>query len=298
MKIVDLPDSKAVAEALFYVLDKNQRVVPFKHRPVQELLWKARSKGRRHLVCKARQQGVSTGIEYWFLADAITTIGTHAVVISHDQSETIELLERVHFALNTIQNSPQLIPRHFDSRSELSFPLAHGTLKVKPAGAKVTGRGPTINRLHGSEVAFWDNPVKVLGAILQTVPADGWVYLESTGNGAGGMFYELCMASMRGENEWVFTFFPWTLSPEYACQLDPGEEIILNEEERQIEPEMWVGGERIILSAPTPEQMKWRRKKINELHSVEAFKQEYYQLRGWDKRGVPTKKKLEELRLA
>ena len=268
-------DAKEIAESLFFVLSKEQEVIPFVHTPAQEYLWQALASGPRQLVLKARQQGISTGVDYWFLADCATQVGTHAVVMSHDDDETTELMDRVHFALKNIPDGNEVVPRHYDSKYELSFDLTDSWFKVKTAGAKVSGRGPTINRLHCSEVAFWKNALKVLTGLLQTVPKAALVVLESTGNGAGGLFYDLCIAAMKGLGPWKFNFFPWTISPEYMIALLPGEVIELTEEERAIQPVLWVASVQTILPPPSKEQIKWRRWKIAELRSLEQFKQEY-----------------------
>lgn len=276
MNNVSQLDPVKVAESLFMVLSKQQQIIPYKLNSTQQILMDVRHKGNRQIVLKARQQGISTCIENEFLARCLTRVGQHAVVMSHSVEETTELLERVRFVLDNIENNERIIPRKYDTKHELNFLQTQSTFKVKTAGAKISGRGPTINLLHCSEVAFWDNALKVMTAMFQTVPKTGIIYLESTANGAGGMFYDLCMGAMKGENEWVFNFFPWTLSSEYRTPLLPGEVITYTEEESLIAPVVWRGGVMEQLPRPTPEQIKWRRSKIAELaHNINQFKQEY-----------------------
>ncbi len=84
---------------------------------------------------------------------------------------------------------------------ELAFPLLDSGYKVGTAGTEGVGRSDTIQYFHGSEVAFWPNAEDHMAGVLQAVPnaAGTEVVLESTANGIGGLFYNMCKATERGE---------------------------------------------------------------------------------------------------
>ena len=90
-------------------------------------------------------------------------------------------------------------------------PGLQSTVKVATAKNTATGRSQTINYLHASEVAFWDNPKETFTGLLQCVPhsAKSTVIMESTANGVGDYFYDMWNNAVAGKNEFVPLFFAW-----------------------------------------------------------------------------------------
>jgi hypothetical protein len=73
------------------------------------------------------------------------------------------------------------------------------------------------------EVAFRRNPGVTLTGVLNIVPyrPETMAIIQSTGNGIGGEFYELCMRAQDPSNEsgWKFLFFSWLEHPVYTREL-------------------------------------------------------------------------------
>ena len=70
------------------------------------------------------------------------------------------------------------------------------------------GRGMTIHNLHCSEVARWPRDgEETLASLRAAVPVEGEIVLESTPNGAGGVFYEEWQRAE--ETGYTRHFFPW-----------------------------------------------------------------------------------------
>lgn len=242
-----------------YILDKRERVVPFVPNRVQAHYLANRT--QRNLILKARQQGISTLIQADHFVTAITDTALIATLAHDDQ--TTQKLRRM--AARFYDNLPAAIkpPRGLDNATTTTYPLTQSEVTIVTAGSKNAGRGGTYGRVHGSEVAFWKDAESVMAGIMQGVPDRGIIDLESTPNGAQGWFYEKCMAALEGRGDWALWFYEWWWANEYQLPLEDGEALDYTDIERQL----------IKAHGLTAEQIKWRRKKIDELGHL--FLQEY-----------------------
>jgi hypothetical protein len=126
------------------------------------------------------------------------------------------------------------------------------------AAAQKKGRAGTITRLHVTEMAFYEHPDETLNALLECVPGPetgSEIVIESTANGAAGMFFDYCKKAESGAlSDYTFHFYAWYQHPSYKRELDPGESL-----------EPYSDKEKALLDrGVTPEQIKWRRNKIAE----------------------------------
>lgn len=160
--------------------------------------------------------------------------------------------------------------------SDLQLLLANGSsFDVLSAEGGDVGRGGGRHALLGDEVAFWRNATVTLTAILNMIPdlRGTMVILQSTANGVGGEFYDLCQKAMDPANEggWEFLFFGWLEHPPYAMDITPAEGLKL---QKSLDDE-----ERILISVHNASlrQLAWRRRQIavNCRGDVELFHQEY-----------------------
>lgn len=242
-----------------YILDKRERIVPFKPNRVQAHYLANRT--QRNLILKARQQGISTLIQADHFVTAITDTALIATLAHDDQ--TTQKLRRM--AARFYDNLPTGIkpPRGLDNATTTTYPLTQSEVTIVTAGSKNAGRGGTYGRVHGSEVAFWKDAESVMAGIMQGVPDRGVIDLESTPNGAQGWFYTRCMEALEGRSDWSLYFYPWWWANEYQIPLENGESLDYTDIERQL----------IKAHGLTAEQIKWRRKKVDELKHL--FLQEY-----------------------
>lgn len=118
---------------------------------------------------------------------------------------------------------------------------------------------------HNSEVALWPNAETHIAGALQAVPdADGTeVVLESTSQGPQGVFYDRCMAALRGETDYRLVFIPWFLQQEYRRPVPPDFEPTGEELEYAREHGLDMA------------QIAWRRAKVRELGGLHVFRREY-----------------------
>lgn len=215
----DLP---AFAAANLAIRSKDGAVVPLAFNAVQRTVHDRLERqlsdtGRvRALILKARQPGISTYVEARFYWKVIRRHGVRAYILTHlrDATDAIfEMVDRFH-ARNTDPAKPHV---GASNAKELWFDRLDSGYRVGTAGSKAVGRGHTIQFFHGSEVAHWPNAGQHMAGVMQAVPdgRDTEIILESTANGPGGLFFDLCKAAERGEGDFILIFVPWFTHEEY-----------------------------------------------------------------------------------
>lgn len=200
--------------SLLKIRSKARGLVPLQLNRAQ--LEFSRNCTHRNVVLKARQMGLTTYVAARFFVQTITRPGTMTVQVAHDQESAEEIFKIVH---RFWENLPEAMKRGALIRSranvrQMVFPRLDSEYRVATAADVNAGRGLTIHNLHCSEVARWlRDPAEVLASLRAAVPADGDVVLESTPNGAGGVFYE----EWQHANETGYTkhFFPWWFDDGY-----------------------------------------------------------------------------------
>lgn len=242
---------------------KLNRAQKFLHDRIEQQL---KEFGRvRVLVLKGRQQGVSTYVGARFFWKVIHHQGKRAFVMAHTDDSTSHLFEIVKRYNEGIARFIRPSMGSATSRSIYYDKLSSG-YQVGTAGSAGVGRGSTIQLLHGSEVAFWNNAESHITGVLQAVPdAGSEVILESTANGLGNYFHDAWTRAEVGLTDYEPIFIPWYWQPEYAAMHVPSS-VTFTKDERHL-------AEVFNLSE---KQLLWRRRKIQSLQgSEEAFAQEY-----------------------
>ena len=172
--------------------------------------------GKRNIVLKARQVGITTYVAARFFLETITRPGTLSVQVAHDQQSAQQIFRIVHRFLEYLPpewRRKKLRTSRANVR-QIIFPELDSEYRVESAADRCAGRGLTIQNLHCSEVARWPHDVaETLAALRAAVPPDGEIFLESTPSGAGGTFYEEWLSAP--ETGYVRHFFPWWCEPGY-----------------------------------------------------------------------------------
>lgn len=204
-------------ERMLRVRDKSGKLIPLRPNAMQREY--VRSCGARNIVLKARQLGMTTWIAATFFLKTITHPGTLTVQVAHDQDSAEEIFRIVHRFLENLPETMQKGPLKTSRANvrQLVFPRIDCEYRVETAADENAGRGLTIQNLHCSEVARWPRfGAEVLASLRAAVPPAGAVVLESTPNGAGGIFYEEWQRAE--ETGYTRHFFPWWLEKRYSRQ--------------------------------------------------------------------------------
>jgi hypothetical protein len=189
---------------------------------------------QRNIVLKARQLGITTYIAARYFLDTITRPGTMTVQVAHSQESAEEIFRIVHRFLENLPERTQhsaLYTSHANVH-QIVFTRLDSEYRVETADENA-GRGLTIHNLHCSEVARWQRgAAEALASLRAAVPKDGTIVLESTPNGAGGLFYEEWQRAE--ETGYTKHFFPWWFADEYVREIEPGKLGELSEEEAEL----------------------------------------------------------------
>lgn len=223
------------AKMNLYIKDKFANIVPFVPNEPQRalidyvLLCIIERRPIKVIILKARQMGFSTAVEaicYWWTS---TNFNINSVIIGNDEKSSLNLYRmfRRYFDNTNILFKPSV---RYNTKSDLTFEkfdesgkqIGLGSaIKIETAKNKSAGRSDTINFLHGSEVATWENGEDLVASLMQTVPdaevmdKPSMVFLESTAEGRGNYFHKEYVAAVEGKNNYQPAFAPWWILDTY-----------------------------------------------------------------------------------
>jgi hypothetical protein len=222
----------------------------------------------KFVVLKARQLGISTYTQARFFNKTAYNMAKNTLILSHSLESSQNIFDMVRRFYNNIPSHMPKPSLQNNNRKALIFDEIDGSYNIGTANSKESGRGSTINYFHGSEAAFWREADELMKSVFQTVPADqsSEIILESTANGIGNYFYNLCMMGLDKKSEFQTFFLPWHSNPQYSKPIAEPKFELTDEE-----------AESKAMFNLTNEQINWRRSKINFdfLGNVNNFKQEY-----------------------
>lgn len=223
----------------------------------------------RFIVLKARQVGVSTIVEALMFTLAIILNRMGGLVVSHEADSAAWLLKMTNHYWESWKFRDLYSIRH-NSVRHMSWDDNGSSIRIATAKNVGAGRSTTVQFLHGSEVAFWDDAVTLMTGLANSIPDThpSIIALESTANGIGGYFYEQWNAAVDGEIDYTPLFFPWHEHPQYTAAHIGRSGVLghLDDEERILKA-IGISDDRLV----------WRRWQIkNKLsNDVMKFKQEY-----------------------
>lgn len=223
------------AKMNLYIKDKFANIIPFIPNGPQRalidyvLLCIIERRPIKVIILKARQMGFSTAVEaicYWWTS---TNFNINSVIIGNDEKSSLNLYRmfRRYFDNTNILFKPSV---RYNTKSDLTFEkfdesgkqIGLGSaIKIETAKNKSAGRSDTINFLHGSEVATWENGEDLVASLMQTVPdaevmeKPSMVFLESTAEGRGNYFHKEYVAAVEGKNNYQPAFAPWWILDTY-----------------------------------------------------------------------------------
>ncbi|MDE3187680.1 MAG: terminase [Acidobacteriota bacterium] len=221
----------ALARGLLRVRTRDGSTQPLRANGVQQAFEQRR--GRRNIVLKARQMGLTTWAAARFFLKTITQPGTLTLEVAHTQEAAEEIFRIVHRFLDwlpeTLRDGPLKTSRA--NVRQIAFPAMDSQYMVVSAGERNAGRGLTVQNLHCSELARWPgNPAETLAGLRAALAPGGELILESTPEGVGGCFYEEWQKA--AETGMVRHFFPWWMEPRYRAEAVDAAS--LTDEEREL----------------------------------------------------------------
>ncbi len=167
-------------ELLLRIREKSGREVAFSANEAQQQI--GRKWGKKNIILKARQLGITTYVAARFFIETITRPGTLTVQVAHDQRSAEDIFRMVH---RFQENLPEALREGVLKTSranvrQLVWPRLDSEYRVESAADPNAGRGTTIRNLHCSEVARWSRDgAEALTSLRAAVPPDGQVVMEA-----------------------------------------------------------------------------------------------------------------------
>ena len=234
---------KEACESLLWIKEKNRGVNKWKFNLSQRILldaffeMKAETPAVRINVLKGRQQGMSTAIGGFSIIEMLSHPGTTALISSEKKGpggsgENIYFMyerylqEFVNTMHAEVDEPNWLFPDKIEERARHGeqFMLFNGSDFYVVSQGLVTSK--TVQFVHLSEAAFFNDLSTYMGMLMQTVPklTESYVFIESTAKAYGNHHYDEWMAACDGKSAFRPLFLPWYCHEEYRVEFDNDED--------------------------------------------------------------------------
>jgi len=212
---------------LYKVINKQGEIVTFKMNWAQLQLYS--TMWYCNVILKARQLGMTTFIQIFFLDRALFNTTTSCGVIAHNRDDAEKFFEKkIKFAYEHLPPEIKcVIGTKGDSAKQLTF-VNDSIISV---GTSL--RSDTLQYLHVSEYGkscakFPEKAKEIRTGALNTLATGTLCFIESTAEGNYGDFYKIAtnaLGKMRAKTkltqlDYKMFFFPWQKHPEYTLASD------------------------------------------------------------------------------
>ena len=222
-------------------------MMPFKHNRTQRRFLK--NIHYRNIILKARQLGFTTLTCLLWLDYALHNDNVNCGIVAQSDPAAVAFFrDKVKFAYEKLDPELQaLYPLKTDSSNELVFAHNGSSIRVATSFASAT-----LHRLLVSEYGkicaqYPEKANEVVIGTIPTVPENGIIIIESTGEGAEGDFHDRVVQAEKNAQlgkeltikDYRLHFYPWFIDPTYAMNPN-GVEITAEDHEYfdRIEKEM------------------------------------------------------------
>ncbi len=221
---------------LYWIVNEDGKPVPFT--PNEEQTFFYQNIWYRNLILKARQLGFSTLLELMAFDQTMFNANFTSNIIADTLPNAGKLFRKVTMAYDRL---PDLVKETSPVRGRTNSELVFENGSSISVGT--SARGGTVQFLHVSEMGkiAKKHPEKareIVTGAFEAVPASGIITVESTAEGNGGEFYDLCEAAEKKALEklpltpleFKLHFFPWHKKAAY--RLDPTGQTIPADKEK------------------------------------------------------------------
>lgn len=213
---------------LYYVVDKQGKIVPFKLNVYQKYFLQNRK--NRDIILKSRQLWFTTLCVVDAFDEMCFTKNFYAMFIAHQKKEADQILDNKipvlwdNFKIKQFVSYEVLHEKGWEFRIGFwEWDAVFSFIRAGTSWVSWTYRYQHISELWPMEKEDKGRSDEVLRG-LQSVPYDGRVVIESTARGASGSFYDMFMSAWdrkKSEKKSLVTefephFYPWMYDPEIA----------------------------------------------------------------------------------
>lgn len=205
-KILSSP--KLFIENFIQIVDKRQKLVPFKLNEMQEDFLKQIESEKYTILLKSRQVGGTVLCMAYAIYLSITRPNSTCLLMSYSKDSAAGIfakLKQMYFSI------PEVLRPKLTNNSKEELRLENGSrIITATCGTKDNARGMTLNFAHLSEVGLMEseNIKRQLVAIEQALTPNAKIILESTAQGFNH-FSDLWQKAKDGENMYTPYFSNW-----------------------------------------------------------------------------------------
>lgn len=214
-----LADKRWRIDNLYYIKDRNGNKIKFKMNEAQEEFFD--NMHSRNIVLKARQLGFSTFIKIFELDSMLFNNYTACGTTADSLDNAKKLLRKIDFAYENLDEGLKacITQRLTNSTQSMSFDNGSNI------DVGVSMRSDTKQIIHISElgkisVRTPEKSQEIKSGTLNSVSGDGIVFIESTAEGMGGLFYDMVQEAKNktnpGKMDFKLFFFPWWKEKSYT----------------------------------------------------------------------------------
>lgn len=272
-----------LVELVFIIVDKDKKTVPFFFNDVQKDFFQKVNKARNDyekglitsisfLILKGRQQGFTTAITAYQLACTILNKNFEGYTIADTVPNAESIFENKAKYMHS--NLPSVLKptEKFNNKRQMRFEKINSSWSID-AAAKEMGRSRTINFLHASECAFWQNGIAVTQASLgEALTKNSIKIYESTANGFNDY------KTMWDSENHINCFYEWWRTSEYTLNFESDDIKQAFLKNIHSKNEEWIY-ERLLWLKETKglndNQLYWYFKKYEGYIDKDTIKQEY-----------------------
>jgi hypothetical protein len=266
-----------------YKIKSKQGKIVFFHPNAMQQKHRLESFGHRYgYLVKPRQFGFTTDYAIDMLDDACFIPGASAGIIAHDRETLSKIFAIIKRAYENMPEEFKPVAK-YDTRNEYKFVRRYDGLPLdNELYVALKIRGTTIPRLHISEAAFIEDRDELKMGAKQSVPKEGRITEETTGNGMNEFYDDVIYAVEKQKSgktssqDYKVYFYAWFENSEYSLDgTMPEYDVPRYSNEQELREKYHL----------TDGQLLWRRWKLDEfrtstehtagLNVFQRFKQEY-----------------------
>ena len=177
---------------LYFIKDKKEQLVQFKLNPAQNDFFN--NAWFRNVILKSRQLGFTTLEVIDMLDDTLFVRNKDSLLVAQNLDTAKDIFDnKVYLAWDNFRLK-QLYSADMESARRLKVGFGDNTYSSMTVDT--SGRAGTYHRLHITELAKLakerpDRAKEIVEGSIPAVPTDGRVDIESTSEGAGGLYYDI-----------------------------------------------------------------------------------------------------------
>lgn len=218
-------------ENLYFIINKHGQQVPFKFNKAQDHFFttylNCDKPYHRIVILKSRQLGFTTFIALYFLDEIMFNPNNEALQIAHTLKDSGEIFNRkiLYAFRNFFPALKEILQTDQKQSKKLQFIYDNGNGSESTSSIATTNsaRSGTFRFVHISELGklgrlSQGKAEEVVTGTLPAVPASGFLFIESTAEGASGLFYDMFMTAWKRRDsiipeltkaEFLPVFYSW-----------------------------------------------------------------------------------------